>query len=165
MSILDARLLAVGVCLISFASARQAWSCSCASGLPSDDKGRRQRYGIAFWGTAKSLDCVDPEAEKLVALGLPSCREYQSEFRVDAVWKGRVAAQVIVRPGRGSCGVPFEPGRTYLVFAQAVTRDGREVATNLCTGSHASSLEEARRSLGKAQRHLQHRVMKEHGVR
>ena len=147
---LRSRLLWLGLSLLVVVDARPALACSCVSNLPTDDEGRRKRYSIVLLGTTKSWTCVDPESEKLVSMGLAdACREYQAVLSVVAVWKGKAAKEVTVRPGRGSCGDEFRVGETYLVFGQPTATPAAGLATNLCHGNHKATLEDVRKLFGK----------------
>ena len=57
------------------------------------------------------------------------------EFVVAEWWKGGGDRQAIVvtGEGRGDCGVPFEVGQAYLVFAYL--DDAGRLSTNICTGT------------------------------
>src|SRR5262245_49165055 len=60
---------------------------------------------------------------------------YAVEFAVTEWLKGDGdrRAVVVTGEGRGDCGVPFEVGQAYLVFAYL--DDAGRLSTNICTGT------------------------------
>lgn len=57
-------------------------------------------------------------------------------FRVDRMWRGPGTKTVRVVTGRGGgdCGIGFERGKRYLVYAYGL--DGDEWGTSICTRTH-----------------------------
>ncbi len=72
-------------------------------------------------------------------------------FDVKAAWKG-VSGESVVVHGQGpgaSCGLDFERGETYLVFAGGSGRGGDgPLETGLCSATRQTSEETARNMLG-----------------
>jgi hypothetical protein len=58
---------------------------------------------------------------------------FEFEFAVDQMWRGTPArtASVLTGRGGGDCGVPFERGKSYLVYANCDERG--DCFTNICS--------------------------------
>src|SRR5262245_8792668 len=64
--------------------------------------------------------------------------DVRARLRVERSWKGphRDVAEVITGSGGGDCGVGFQPGQLFLVFAGPGHGDLKSaLVTNICTGS------------------------------
>ena len=61
-------------------------------------------------------------------------RRFMAKFRVNGAWKGVSGSTAAVETGSfvAGCGVRFEPGKSYLVYAQ---RAAGGLATNVCLGT------------------------------
>ena len=112
---------------------------------------------LAGTGTAHACSCVLPgtpvqELEKNAAVfagqvvavrhsfGLESMLfgpgdRTTVEFNVETVWKGNVGQDMTITtpPTGGSCGVPFEEGQEYLVYAYDSTHQDGGYSTGICT--------------------------------
>ena len=70
------------------------------------------------------------------------CTDYgmQVLFSVERSWKGVSASEIMLFTGRGSgdCGVEFQVGERYVVYAYPRVRDGCQ--TNICTRTREITL-------------------------
>jgi hypothetical protein len=122
---------------------REARACSCV-GIPSVKEGLRNSDAV-FWGEAVSV-----EEQGFASIAPPF--QAPVTFEVRESWKGVSQERVVVH-GQGmeaSCGLDFDEGKTYLVFAYNVGKgeDG-PLGTDLCTATKPlSDVEAASRALG-----------------
>lgn len=127
--------------------AGEAHACSCA-GTGSTEEALR-RSTVVFSGEVveveePSMEQVEPADPEMPLLGPVT-------FHVKAAWKG-VSGESMVVHGQGpgaSCGLDFERGETYLVFAGGTGRSGDgPLETGLCSATRQTSGETARNMLG-----------------
>lgn len=134
--------LAANLSLAGGPGAGGASACSCA-GVSSVEEQLRTSDAV-FSGEAVNIDEKDFSPGVGPALG-------KVVFDVNKSWKG-VAGDSEVVYGQGpeaSCGIEFERGKTYLVFAYRGS-EGREAVfqTDICTQTRELSSEIATRMLG-----------------
>lgn len=138
-----AAALVVNLVLASTLHVREARACSCAGGFSVQEELRDSE--AVFWGEAVSVEEQGFTSSVPPFLGPVT-------FEVRESWKGVSQEQVIVH-GQGheaSCGLDFDEGKTYLVFAYHVGKgeDG-SLETGLCTATAAlSEVEAAPAALG-----------------
>lgn len=89
-------------------------------------KARKQSQAV-FVG--RVFDIVNPPGSYIVVV----------KFRVESVWRGKLAKEVSLTTGRGNgdCGYRFEVGQSYLVYAYG--SDETDLATNICQRTAAIS--------------------------
>ncbi|MDQ4127276.1 MAG: hypothetical protein M3151_04905 [Actinomycetota bacterium] len=138
-----AATLLINLVLAGTLQVREARACSCA-GTPSVKEGLRSSDAV-FWGEAVSVE------EQGLASSAPPFQNPVT-FEVRESWKGVSQERVIVH-GQGpeaSCGLDFDEGKSYLVFAyHAGKGEGGPLETDLCTAtSPLSGVEAAPRALG-----------------
>lgn len=107
-------------------AAGTSWACQC---VPSKMQTLVDRAEVVFTGTA-----TDVSGDR---------RNSSVGFEVADGFKGDVPGEVIVSSPASSaaCGVIFEPGQTYTVFA---TRNGSTIETNSCSGTEAGAMDLSR---------------------
>ena len=123
--------LLVNLVLASTLRVGEASACSCV-GVSKPEEQLRSSDAV-FWGEAVSVEELDPTSSAPPFLGPVT-------FDVKEVWKGVSGERVVVH-GQGmeaSCGLDFDKGKTYLVFAYHVGKgqDG-PLETDLCTATSA----------------------------
>jgi metalloproteinase inhibitor 2 len=108
------------------ATAGTSWACQC---VPSKMQTFVDRADVVFAGTATHVS--------------GDRRNSSVTFEVANGFKGDVPGEVIVSTPASSaaCGVIFEPGQTYTVFA---TRNGSTIETNSCSGTEAGIMDLSR---------------------
>ncbi len=110
--------------LLALALASPASACSCLP-PPSVEASRAASHAV-FTGIPISVVSAAPEHPDDVWVA----------FQVTAIWKGPVTAQYAVLTGAtgGLCGVDFELGTEWLVYAFPVDADpDPEVFTHICS--------------------------------
>ena len=132
-------LVAVGVC---FLAGGRALACSCIP--PSPDATPDEvlsEFDAAFQGVVEVVDVV--EGASLGAL-------HRVTFHATAVWKGTVqrVVEVFTPADGGTCGVYYETGGEYLVYASRSTFPEEGLHTYLCTRASFFALEEETAFLG-----------------
>lgn len=124
-----------------------AHACSCAGG-GSTEKEFRQSTAV-FSGEVVEVGELPTSPQGPMDPGMPFLAPVT--FDVNAAWKG-VAGDSVVVHGQGpgaSCGLDFEPGETYLVFAGGTGRSGEgPLQTGLCSETRPASEETARNMFG-----------------
>lgn len=83
--------------------------CRCVD-PPSVAQARAQAAGV-FTGTVVSV------GSGTLDVGDHLYPTHQAVMRVHSVWKGVASGTVVVVTSTSMCGFPFEPGKTYLVYA------------------------------------------------
>ena len=136
--------LVANLVLASTLHVREAHACSCA-GVASVEEEMRDSDAV-FWGEAVSVEKQEP------ASGSAPPSLGPVTFDANEVWKGVSRGRVTVN-GQGfeaSCGLDFDKGKTYLVFAyHAGKGEDGPLQTNLCTSTAAlSDVEAAPAALG-----------------
>ncbi len=134
--------LLLGFSLVA-AGARPAYACSCA-GSSTEEQFRRS--DAVFAGEVVEVGKFPMEQAGPMDPGMPYLAPVS--FDVKAAWKG-VAGDSVVVHGQGpgpSCGLDFERGETYLVFAGRGEND--VLQTGLCSSTRQSSVETARNMFG-----------------
>ena len=103
------RSVVLSVLLLAFARDAYACSCSFAKTLAAN----MRIHDAVFTATIVSKRAV------LFQLRQPAEAGIEATAQVGRVWKGKLPATVHIRTGlgMGDCGVHFERGATYLVFA------------------------------------------------
>ena len=128
---LVAAALVMNLVLASTLNVREAYACSCA-GVPTAEEQLRSSDAV-FWGEAVSVE------ERGFASSAPPFLG-PVVFDVKESWKGVSDERVVVH-GQGmeaSCGLDFDRGETYLVFAYYVGKGGDgPLGTDLCTATGA----------------------------
>jgi len=121
--------LAVNLVLASTLHVREARACSCTGGFSVQEELRDS--DAVFWGEAVSVEKQGSTSSTPPFLGPVT-------FEVRESWKGASRERVIVH-GQGlgaSCGLDFDTGKTYLVFAYHVGKGGDgPLETGLCTST------------------------------
>jgi hypothetical protein len=107
--------------------AHRALACSCGfSDLPE----RLEDTDVVFLGKVASVGETfpTPRPDGLV----PIDSDLGTTFTVERVYKGEVAAEAVVQSGsnEASCGIVFEPGQRYIVFASLVDGDDLDPPTD-----------------------------------
>jgi len=129
--------------LLGGTQAGEAYACSCAGGGSTDEAFRRST--AVFSGEVVEVGELPTGQWKPTDPGMRLLAPVT--FDVDAAWKG-VAGDSVVVHGQGpapSCGLDFERGETYLVFAAGTGRDGDgPLETGLCSATRQASEETAR---------------------
>jgi hypothetical protein len=110
--------------LLALALGRTSAGCSCAG--QSSAEGSLAGATAVFLGKAGSRSAVGPI-------------DYAYKFKVLSAWKGVDSPTVVVNTPREStmCGVPFERGRVYLVYAYG---GPRQLGTDDCTRTDRAEL-------------------------
>lgn len=109
-------------------------ACSCATATIG---GAFARADHVFQGRVAEIESwrEDPNAP------------FRALLEIDTVWKGEVVSEVYVQGGgSSSCLVPWQKGRSYIVFARSA--DGGPLATSWCDGTGMISLSETVTAFG-----------------
>src|SRR5437868_6522120 len=111
-------ILLIGLVLFFDCSATKTLVCKCVT---YSDEIKTKAEKLAFM---RQID----EAQAIFSGEVIEMDFYKVEFKVDKVWKGRVANKFTMSTGtlklenngemRSSCDYNFERGKSYLVFAQ-----------------------------------------------
>lgn len=128
--------------------ATTAHACSCA-GFSSTEEAFRTSDAV-FFGEAVEVGKLPSRPAGGTTFAMPYLAPVT--FEVQGSWKGVSGASAVVR-GQGpeaSCGINFERGETYLVFAYRAGSEG-PLQTDLCGATSAASGEIARNLLGPPQ--------------
>ncbi len=114
----------------SFFAASPAHACSCAS--PPDPLTARDHSNAVFTGTVLAVNEVTDWSE-FMPFTKPIHKQVEVILEVQSIWKGITASQVrvITESNSASCGVDFQLGKNYLVYASF--HEGSELYTHLCT--------------------------------
>jgi hypothetical protein len=124
-----------------------AHACSCAGMSDTDDVFRRSN--AVFAGEVVEIGELPTEQVEPTDPGMLLLAPVT--FEVKAAWKGVAGGPVVVH-GQGpapSCGLDFELGETYLVFAgRAGEGDNGPLQTDLCSPTRPASVETARNMFG-----------------
>lgn len=112
--------------LLGSTGAGEAYACSCAGGESTEEAFRSST--AVFSGKVKKVKGASPESTEavnaLLSLGPVT-------FEVQEAWKG-VSGNSVVVYGQGleaSCGMDFDRGETYLVYAYRIDKTwGRTTA-------------------------------------
>lgn len=130
-----------------FLGASPARACSCAGTW--DTKEEFRRSDAVFSGEVVEVGELPAEQWNPKDPGMPLLAPVT--FDVKGAWKG-VAGDSVVVHGQGpgaSCGLDFERGETYLVFAGGAGEDGDgPLQTGLCSSTRQASEETARNMFG-----------------
>lgn len=129
---LPAAAFVLGLGLGLVPSGRVALACSCLP--PPPPLQALQAAAAVFDGTATRIDLVDPAS---------AFSPRRVTFAVHTQWKGVSGGRFAVTTAADSalCGVNFELGRRYLVYASDDAAGGHEV--NLCSRTQAYAVAEA----------------------
>lgn len=131
--------LAMGLSLAATLDVRPAHACSCAGTGDAEEELRRS--DAVFSGEVVEVGELDS--------GMPFLAPVT--FDVKGAWKGVTGDSVVVH-GQGpgaSCGLDFELGETYLVFAGGSGEGGGgKLQTGLCSATRLASEETARNMFG-----------------
>ena len=123
-----------------------AHACSCAGGGSTEEEFRRST--AVFSGEVVEVGESPMEQSGPMDPGMPYLAPVT--FDVNAAWKGVEGNSVVVH-GQGpgaSCGLNFERGETYLVFAGGSEGGGGKLQTGLCSATMLASEETARNMFG-----------------
>lgn len=109
------------------AQPRCAWACSCLP--PGSPAQERDRAAAVFVGRVEQID----------APANPGGEPVQVTFTTLGVWKGDVGASTVVQTAFDSaaCGVAFEQGQEYLVYA--LQNDSGALETSLCSRTQSTA--------------------------
>lgn len=125
--------------------AGEAYACSCAGGSSSPEEALRKSDAV-FSGEVVDTGKLPPLDDGITTMTMPFLDPVT--FDVKASWKG-VSGESAVVHGQGpapSCGLNFERGETYLVFAGRVGEGALQ--TDYCGNTFPASEETARNILG-----------------
>ncbi|QIN84165.1 hypothetical protein GBA63_17060 [Rubrobacter tropicus] len=141
-------LLALAMVLpLTALGARPAYACSCALSESTEEAFRSS--DAVFAGEVVKIGELPMEREGTTTLMMPYLAPVT--FDVKGAWKG-VADDPVVVHGQGpgaSCGLDFERGETYLVFAGGAGEGGGGMLqTGLCSATRQASVETARNMFG-----------------
>lgn len=124
-----------------------AHACSCMGGWSTEEEFRRST--AVFSGEVVEVEELPTGEWDLTDPGMLPLGPVT--FDVNAAWKG-VEGNSVVVSGQGpgaSCGLDFERGETYLVFAGGSGRHGDgPLQTGLCSATRQASEETARNMFG-----------------
>ena len=138
--------LLLGFSLVAV-GARPAYACSCAGTWDTDEE--FQRSTAVFAGEVVEVGELSVERAGPTDPGMPLLAPVT--FDVEGAWKG-VSGDSAVVHGQGpgpSCGLDFERGETYLVFAgRAGGGENGPLQTDLCSSTRPSSVETASNMFG-----------------
>ena len=138
--------LLLGFSLVAV-GARPAYACSCAGMWDTDEE--FQRSDAVFIGEVVEVGELPVEQAGPTDPGMPYLAPVT--FDVEGAWKGVAGDSVIVH-GQGpapSCGLNFERGETYLVFAgEAGEGENGPLQTDMCSSTRPSSVETASNMFG-----------------
>jgi hypothetical protein len=127
--------------------ATPAHACSCAGMWDTEEEFRRS--DAVFAGEVVEVEELPMEQAGPTDSGMPFLAPVT--FDVKGAWKGVVGDSVVVH-GQGpgpSCGLDFERGETYLVFAgRAGEGENGSLQTDMCSSTRQSSVETARNMFG-----------------
>ncbi|MGH3938205.1 MAG: hypothetical protein ACRDTG_06160 [Pseudonocardiaceae bacterium] len=125
-------MLPLSVPLLMVTTAPDALACSCATiGFPS----QIERADVVFTGQAI-------ERDEAVGILAGSGDPVTWTFAVDRLHKGAAQdeQEVVSARSEATCGIEFEVGTTYLVFASGQSSDDADsMATGLCDGTRRLS--------------------------
>lgn len=141
-------LLALAVILpLTALGARPAYACSCAMAGSVEEAFRSS--DAVFSGEVLEIGSPTPEQDGVATRVRPYLAPVT--FDVQDAWKG-VSGESAVVYGQGpgaSCGLDFERGETYLVFAYgAETGKESPLQTSFCSATRQASVETARNMFG-----------------
>lgn len=119
-------------------TAPPAWACTCAA---SSRGAQFLSADVVFEGEVAQVKIEHPQAPLH-----SSADPLIATFQVERVYKGGIPNRVEVHTaaGGGSCGIGFQKGRRYSVFAR---RAGTQLQTGLCDGTSDGALPLYLRSL------------------
>lgn len=126
----------------------EAHACSCA-GIPSPEEGLRNSDAV-FWGEVVDIGSLNVKDQEATTASGPFLDPVT--FNVKESWKG-VSEESATVYGQGdevSCGLNFEKGESYLIYAgRPDGQEDRALETNLCSATTPfSDTESAVRALG-----------------
>ncbi len=113
--------LGFGIMVLSSPSA--VYACSCAQ--PLSVSAQFERSEAVFVGEVLEVQEKRSMGGRVTKAAL---------FEVDRIWKGGTQSQIIIHTGSGGgdCGIYFEPGQDYLVYAQhSKMYEGEELLTSI----------------------------------
>lgn len=136
-AVADVRRASVWICFALLSAALlmplRAKACSCVlNGTPQQELGRSS---VVFEGTVVSVEEIPAAADRSHP-HLSAAR-----LRVTHAWKGVEGDEVVVETFHGMCGVRFEVGESYLVYANETERDNpwTDDCTRTCLLSAAAA--------------------------
>ena len=127
--------------------AGEASACSCAGGSSSPEEALRESDAV-FSGEVVDIGRLPPLEEGSMTVQMPDLNPVT--FDVKESWKGVSGGSAVVH-GQGpapSCGLDFERGETYLVFAGRGGEGDGALQTDYCGNTFPASEETARNILG-----------------
>jgi hypothetical protein len=124
-------IVAASVAIVVLA-ATPCWACSCIAVAPEE---QAASSSAIFGGVVEEVE--------LAGQG-DFGQEVEATFAVDTIYKGQVPARVVVGTAADSaaCGVEFEEGGRYTVFASGDEAEG--FSTGLCTATTRGDIDPAR---------------------
>lgn len=140
-------VLVVNLALAAGPWTERAYACSCAGTSSSEEA--LQSSDAVFSGKVLEVGKLPPEPPGSTTMPMPFLNPVT--FDVGEAWKGVSGSSVIVH-GEGpepSCGIDFDRGETYLVFAHH-TREARDspLQTDFCGATEQVDAEVARQMIG-----------------
>lgn len=139
-------LLALAMVLsLTALDARPAYACSCA--LPGSTEEAFRNSDAVFAGEVVEIEELPMEREGTTTFMMHPLAPVT--FDVKGAWKGVTDDPVVVH-GQGpgaNCGLDFDRGETYLVFARGGGGDD-PLQTDLCSATRQTSVETARNIFG-----------------
>lgn len=123
-------LFVLSMLCTSFFAAAPAFACSCA--FPPDALTARDQSDAVFAGEALEVkEAID--WRDFMPFTKPIRKQNEVILEVQSTWKGVNTSQVKIytEPYDEACGVIFQPGKGYLVYA--TYEEGTGLFTHLCT--------------------------------
>ncbi|WP_409175551.1 hypothetical protein [Brevibacillus fortis] len=108
-----------------------ASACSCAR--PPDPLTAKDQSAAVFTGKVLQVDERTDWLRWLPFWDKPERGGFDVIFEVQSTWKGvdQTQVQIVTSGLGGGCGIPFQPGQEYLVYASYWELN--ELETNICT--------------------------------
>ncbi|KLH95829.1 hypothetical protein AA984_28610 [Brevibacillus formosus] len=108
-----------------------ASACSCAR--PPDPLTAKDRSAAVFTGKVLQVNERTDWLRWLPFWDKPERGGFDVIFEVQSTWKGvdQTQVQIVTSGLGGACGIPFQPGQEYLVYASYWELN--ELETNICT--------------------------------
>ncbi|MGG4451994.1 hypothetical protein [Brevibacillus porteri] len=124
-------LFSIAILFTFFIQPSSASACSCAS--PPDTLTAKDLSAAVFTGKVLQVNERTDWIGLLSFWDKPIRGGFDVIFEVQSTWKGVNQQQVlIVTDGLGgACGIPFQPGQEYLIYASYWELN--ELETNICT--------------------------------
>lgn len=109
-----------------------AWACSC---MQMSEQEAFQRSDVSFVGTITEIEQINVQVDKFRSVNYNIVT-----FDIHTELKGEFSGDTIniqtVLPDGGNCGMFFDDGKTYIVFAYF---EQEQLTTNICSGNNMVS--------------------------